>query len=127
MSPPCQSVITTELLEEMERFYPLSVRLCQKCLLVQLPEFVAPEEIFSEYAYFSAYSTSWVDHARRYTDMIRKRLSLGPTDLVVELASNDGYLLQHFVGSGIPILGIDPAANVAPVARERGVPGERDG
>jgi hypothetical protein len=122
MAPPCQSVVTAEQVEAMERFYPLHVRLCEECLLVQLPEFVAPEEIFSEYAYFSAYAASWVDHARRYVDMIERRLDLGSHDLVVELASNDGYLLQHFVGSGIPILGIDPAANVARAAEQRGVP-----
>jgi hypothetical protein len=122
MSPPCQSVITPERLEAMERFYPLHVRLCERCLLVQLPELVTPGEIFAEYAYFSSYSTSWVEHARLYVEMITGRLDLGPDDLVVELASNDGYLLQHFVGTGIPFLGIDPAANVALAAKERGVP-----
>jgi hypothetical protein len=89
---------------------------------VQLPAYVPPEEIFTEYAYFSGYSTAWVEHARAYVEMIRARLELGETDLVVELASNDGYLLQHFVGTGVPILGIDPAANVAAAAEERGVP-----
>jgi hypothetical protein len=122
MSPPCQSVVTSEGLEAMERFYPLHARLCPSCLLVQLPELVAADEIFSEYAYFSAYSTSWVEHARVYVEMIRARLDLGAGDLVVELASNDGYLLQHFVGTGVPVLGIDPAANVARAAEERGVP-----
>jgi SAM-dependent methyltransferase len=122
MSPPCQSIVTPEQLEQMERFYPLHVRLCEECLLVQLPELVAPGEIFTEYAYFSAYSTSWVEHARQYAEMIRARLGLGPDDLVVEVASNDGYLLQHFVGTGVPVLGIDPAANVAPAAEARGVP-----
>ena len=96
--------------------------MCERCFLVQLEAFVPPEEIFTEYAYFSAYSTAWVEHARRYVEMIRERLGLGPDDLVVELASNDGYLLQHFVGTGVPILGIDPAANVAEAAEERGVP-----
>jgi SAM-dependent methyltransferase len=122
MSPPCQSVVTGEGLEAMERFYPLHARLCPNCLLVQLPELVAADEIFTEYAYFSSYSTSWVEHARSYVEMISARLDLGPGDLVVELASNDGYLLQHFVGTGVPVLGIDPAANVAPAAEERGVP-----
>jgi len=122
MSPPCQSVITKDRLEAMERFYPLRVRLCERCLLVQLPELVAPDEIFAEYAYFSSYSTSWVEHARTYVEMLTRRLDLDQDDLVVELASNDGYLLQHFVGTGIPILGIDPAANVARVAEARGVP-----
>ena len=106
----------------MEPFYPLRVFVCERCWLVQLEAFVAPAEIFTEYAYFSAYSDSWVEHARRYVEMIRERLALGQTDLVVELASNDGYLLQHFVGTGIPILGIDPAANVAEAAEARGVP-----
>jgi SAM-dependent methyltransferase len=106
----------------MERFYPLHVRACTECWLVQLPELVAPQEIFTEYAYFSAYSGSWVEHARLFVELMRERLRLGPNDLVVELASNDGYLLQHFVGSGIPVLGIDPAANVARAAEQKGVP-----
>jgi hypothetical protein len=122
MSPLCESFVPAPRLEEMEPFYPLHVRVCAQCWLVQLPAFVPPEEIFTEYAYFSAYSTAWVDHARRYVEQIRTRLSLGSDDLVVELASNDGYLLQHFVGTGIPVLGIDPAANVAVAAEERGVP-----
>ena len=106
----------------MEPFFPLHVFACERCYLVQLEAFVPPDEIFTEYAYFSAYSTAWVEHARQYVEMISKRLGLGSDDLVVELASNDGYLLQHFVGTGIPILGIDPAANVAEAAEERGVP-----
>ena len=97
----------------MEPFYPLHVFACERCFLVQLEVFVRPEDIFTDYAYYSAYSTSWVEHARDYVEMIRERLELGSDDLVVELASNDGYLLQHFVGTGVPILGIDPAANVA--------------
>ena len=101
---------------------PLHVFACERCYLVQLEAFVPPDEIFTEYAYFSAYSTAFVEHARQYVEMISKRLGLGPDDLVVELASNDGYLLQHFVGTGIPILGIDPAANVAEAAEARGVP-----
>jgi SAM-dependent methyltransferase len=122
MSPLCESFLPAEQIEEMEPFFPLHVRACERCWLVQLPAFVAPEEIFTEYAYFSAYSTAWVEHARQYVEMISARLGLGDDDLVVELASNDGYLLQHFVGTGVPILGIDPAANVAQVAEERGVP-----
>ncbi len=108
----------------MERFYPLHVLACERCFLVQLEELVRPDEIFSQYAYYSAHSTSWVEHARRYVGMITERLKLGSDDLVVELASNDGYLLQHFVGSEIGILGIDPAANVAKDAVARGVPTE---
>jgi len=122
MSPLCESYLRADQLRQMEPFYPLHVLACERCYLVQLEEFVSPEEIFGEYAYFSAYSTSWVEHARRYVELVRERLDLGPDDLVVEVASNDGYLLQHFVGSGIPILGIDPAANVASAAEERGVP-----
>jgi hypothetical protein len=122
MSPLCERFLRREQLEEMEPFYPLHVLACERCFLVQLQAFVPPEEIFSEYAYFSAYSTAWVDHAREYVEMIRARLELGADDLVVELASNDGYLLQHLVGSGVPFLGIDPAANVAEVAERRGVP-----
>jgi hypothetical protein len=106
----------------MEPFYPLHVFACERCYLVQLEAFVPPSDIFTEYAYFSGYSTSFVEHARRYTEMIRERLRLGRSDLVVELASNDGYLLQHFVGTGIPILGVDPAVNVAEAAEKRGVP-----
>ena len=122
MSPLCESFLPAERLEAMEPFYPLHVRVCTHCWLVQLPAFVAAEEIFSDYAYFSAYSTAWVNHAASYVAMVRARLGLGANDLVVELASNDGYLLQHFVGTGIPILGIDPAANVAAEAENRGVP-----
>lgn len=122
MSPLCESFLERAELEAMEPFYPLHVRLCESCWLVQLPAFVTPESIFSEYAYFSAYSTSWVEHARSYVETVKARLSLGEGDLVVELASNDGYLLQHFIGSDVDILGIDPAANVARVAEERGVP-----
>jgi hypothetical protein len=122
MSPLCESFLRAGQLRRMEPFFPLHVFVCERCYLVQLEAFVPPDEIFTEYAYFSAYSTSWVEHARRYVEMISKRLELGAGDLVVELASNDGYLLQHFVGTGIPILGIDPAANVAKAAEERGVP-----
>jgi hypothetical protein len=122
MSPLCESFLRGDQIRQMEPFYPLHVFACERCYLVQLEAFVPPDEIFTEYAYFSAYSTAWVEHAREYVEMIRGRLGLGPDDLVVELASNDGYLLQHFVGTGIPILGIDPAANVAAMAEERGVP-----
>ncbi|CAN5682130.1 class I SAM-dependent methyltransferase [soil metagenome] len=122
MSPPCESIVPPERLNAMERFYPLHVRACTRCWLVQLPELVSAEEIFTEYAYFSGNSTSWVEHARLYVELMRRRLSLGRDDLVVELASNDGYLLQHFAGTGISVLGIDPAANVARAAEGRGVP-----
>jgi SAM-dependent methyltransferase len=122
MSPLCENFLRRDELNQMEAFYPLTVFACDRCGLVQLESFMTPDDIFSEYAYFSGYSTSWVEHARRYVVMIRERLDLGADDLVVELASNDGYLLQHFAGSGIPVLGIDPAANVAAAAQERGVP-----
>jgi SAM-dependent methyltransferase len=122
MSPLCESLIEREALERAETFYPLHVRVCESCWLAQLPEVVAPDDIFSEYAYFSAYSDSWVAHARSYVESMVDRLSLGPESFVVEIASNDGYLLQHFVQRGIPILGIDPARNVAEVAIAKGVP-----
>jgi SAM-dependent methyltransferase len=121
-SPLCESFLTADRLETVEPFYPLHVRVCTRCWLAQLPSFVPPAEIFEEYAYFSAYSDSWVEHARVYVDMISERLALRSDSLVVELASNDGYLLQHFRPKGVPVLGIDPAANVARAAEERGVP-----
>jgi predicted TPR repeat methyltransferase len=120
-SPLCESFLAADQLESMEAFYPLHVRTCSRCWLAQLPAFVAPAEIFEEYAYFSAFSDSWVEHARTYVEMISERLSLTSDSLVVELASNDGYLLQHFLPRGVPVLGIDPAANVARAAEERGV------
>ena len=106
----------------MEPYYPLHVLVCDNCFLVQLREYVKPESIFSEYDYFSSYSTSWVDHARRYCEMIQARLNLGPNSQVFEIASNDGYLLQHFVRMGIPVTGIEPAGNVAAVTREKNIP-----
>ena len=120
-SPLCESFLAADQLDAMEPFYPLHVRVCPACLLVQLPAYVAPEAIFREYAYFSAYSDSWVEHSRRYVEAISERLGLGPASYVVELASNDGYLLQHFVARGVPALGIEPAWNVAEAARARGV------
>jgi len=121
-SPLCQTVLTETGLGDPEVFYPLHAKVCTRCWLVQIPEFVAPDGIFPEYAYFSAYSDSWVDHARRYVEAMVERLSLRADDLVVELASNDGYLLQHFLPFGVPVLGIDPAKNVAEAAVARGVP-----
>jgi hypothetical protein len=121
-SPLCESFLPADRVETMEPFYPLHARVCTECWLAQLPSFVAPDEIFEEYAYFSAYSDSWVEHSRGYVEMITKRLSLSSDSFVVELASNDGYLLQHFLPLDIPVLGIDPAANVARAAEERGVP-----
>jgi C-methyltransferase C-terminal domain/Putative zinc binding domain/Methyltransferase domain len=122
MSPLCESFLREDQIRQMEPFYPLHVFACERCYLVQLESFVPPDEIFTEYAYFSGYSTAFVEHARSYVQMIRAKLSLGLDDFVVELASNDGYLLQHFLDTGVPTLGIDPAANVAEVAQSRGVP-----
>ena len=122
LSPLCQTHIEAHQLGEMERFYPLHARVCEQCFLVQLPAFVAPDEIFGEYAYFSSFSSSWVEHARRYTAQMTARYRLGAHSRVVEVASNDGYLLQHFVAAGVPVLGIEPAANVARAAEARGVP-----
>src|ERR1700761_1186980 len=124
MSPLCESYIPEEKLDEVESFYPLHVRLCDTCLLVQLPAYVPGEDIFSDYAYFSSYSDSWVAHAKRYAEDMIGRLGLTPGSLVTEVASNDGYLLQHFQGAGIPVLGVEPAANVAAAAVARGIPTE---
>jgi SAM-dependent methyltransferase len=122
MSPLCESYLKAEQLNQMEPFYPLHVYVCERCFLVQLEEFVSPKEIFTEYAYFSSFADSWIEHMRRYADAMTDRLHLGKESFVVEVASNDGYLLQHFVKKGIPVLGIEPAANVAKVAVEKGVP-----
>jgi len=121
MSPLCESYVPPERADAMEPFYPLHARVCEGCLLVQLGNYVPAEDIFTEYAYFSSYSDSWVAHARRYAEMAIERFGLDEDSLIVEVASNDGYLLQHFVERGIPALGIEPAANVAEAARARGV------
>jgi SAM-dependent methyltransferase len=123
MSPPCESFLVADALDQAEVFHPLRVLVCNRCWLVQLRDYVSAEEIFSrEYAYFSSFSTSWVEHARRYCVAMHERLGLGRDSLVVELASNDGYLLQHFLPMGVPVLGIEPAPNVAAKAIEIGVP-----
>jgi SAM-dependent methyltransferase len=124
MSPPCESYLRADQLDDPEAFYPLHVRICENCLLVQLPAYVAAEDVFSDYLYFSSYSTSWVAHAARFVSEMTDRLRLGPDSFVVEVASNDGYLLQHAVARGIRALGIEPAANVGEVARDKGVPTE---
>lgn len=121
MSPLANSYIKPTQLNCMEPFYPLHVFVCEKCLLVQLEQFSTPHDIFSDYAYFSSFSDSWVAHARGYVDMIVDRFRLGCGSKVVEIASNDGYLLQHFVARGIPVLGVEPAANVAEAARKKGI------
>jgi SAM-dependent methyltransferase len=122
MSPLCESYLTREQINQMEPFYPLHVWVCERCFLVQVEEYVRPEGIFTEYAYFSSYSDSWLAHAGAYVDMITDRLGLTRTSQVVELGSNDGYLLQYFVAKGIPVLGVEPAVNVAQAAIARGVP-----
>ena len=121
MSPLCESYLPVERLNDPEVFYPLHVFVCERCFLVQLQEYVGPEAIFSEYAYFSSYSETWLEHARKYTDRVVERFGIGAGSLVVELASNDGYLLRNFVARGIPVLGVEPAANVAEVAVRQGV------
>jgi SAM-dependent methyltransferase len=121
MSPLCESYVPADSLDAPEIFYPLHVLLCDSCLLVQLPAYVTGEEIFSHYAYFSSYSDSWVAHAKSYAQAMTDRLKLTPDSLVTEVASNDGYLLQHFAAAGIPVLGIEPAANVAEAASSRGI------
>ena len=122
MSPLCESFLTGSQLDQMEAYYPLHVMVCDKCFLVQLQDGVSPDHSFSEHASYASYSTSWVEHARCYCHTIKDRLRLGPQSLVVELASNDGYLLQHFLPLGVPVLGIEPAANLAEAARRRDVP-----
>jgi SAM-dependent methyltransferase len=121
-SPLCETYLPLERLNDMEPFYPLHVRVCGQCFLVQLDQYVTPEQIFSEYAHFSSYSDTWLEHARDYTEMITPRLELSGKSEVVEIASNDGYLLQNFVRKGIPALGVEPAANIAKTAIAKGVP-----
>ncbi len=121
MSPMCESFLHADQINQMEPFYPLHTYVCNNCFLVQLESYVAPEEIFEEYAYFSSYSDSWLAHAKAYVEMMIDRCGLDGSSLVVELASNDGYLLQYFVEREVPVLGIEPAKNVAKVAEERGV------
>ena len=122
MSPLCESYVPAEKAGAMEPFYPLCVYVCGECLLVQLPAHVSGEHIFSEYAYFSSFSESWLEHARRYCEAMIERFGIDSTKRVVEVASNDGYLLQNFVKAGIPCTGIEPAGNVAQTAIEKGVP-----
>jgi SAM-dependent methyltransferase len=120
-SPLCQSFLGADQLSQMEPFYPLHVYVCGNCFLVQLQEFVAPENIFSDYLYFASYSDTWLSHAKAYTDQIVRRFPIAEKSLVVEIASNDGYLLQYFVEKMVPVLGIEPAANVAAVAMRKGI------
>ena len=123
MSPLCESYVAEEDLDAMEPFYPLHVLVCDECWLVQLQEYVSGEEIFGgDYAYFSSYSESWVEHARKYVDDVSGRFGLDTDSMVLEVASNDGYLLQHFRDRNVPVLGVEPAENVAEAALERGIP-----
>jgi SAM-dependent methyltransferase len=121
MSPLCESFVLPEQADEMEPFFPLHVRACETCLLVQLPAYVSPEVIFREYAYFSSYSDSWLEHARRYAQEVTQRFGLGSSSFIVEVASNDGYLLRNFAERGFRCLGIEPALNVAEAARAAGI------
>lgn len=121
VSPLANAFLRPEQLEGAETFYPLCVRICTQCWLAQLPSFVAPENIFEEYAYFSSYSESWLRHCEEYATKMVSALGLGRDHLVVELASNDGYLLQFFAQRGVPVLGVEPAANVAKIATRKGI------
>ena len=121
-SPLANSYLTAEQTREAEAFFPLKPHVCGHCFLVQLPVMETPDRIFTDYAYFSSFTDSWVRHAKAYTETVVERFNLGRTSFVVEVASNDGYLLQHFVARGIPALGIEPAANVAVAAEKKGIP-----
>jgi SAM-dependent methyltransferase len=121
MSPLCEDFIKAGELNKMEAFYPLHVFVCSKCFLVQLEEFVTPAEIYSDYKYFSSFSDTWLNHSKRYTELVTERFDLHPGSLVAELASNDGYLLQYFVEKGIPVVGVEPAADAAELAIQKGI------
>ena len=123
-SPPSNAFLSAADLALAEKYYPLNAQVCARCRLVQVGVFESPEQIFTDYAYFSSYSVSWLAHSRAYVEMIVPHLGLNERSSVVEIASNDGYLLQYFIERGIPAIGIEPAQNVAAVARERGVPTE---
>jgi 2-polyprenyl-3-methyl-5-hydroxy-6-metoxy-1,4-benzoquinol methylase len=122
MSPLSNAYLSAESLHKMEPFYPLNAFVCEKCFLVQLPEFESPQNIFSDYAYFSSYSDSWLAHAKKFTDEMVTRFQFDISSQVIEIASNDGYLLQYFKEKKIPVLGIEPAANVAETASQKGIP-----
>src|SRR3954447_10997637 len=122
MTPLANSYVEPERANSMEPFYPLHALVCPQCFLVQLAQYESPDHIFSDYAYFSSYSTTWLEHSKRYVDAMVERFGLDASSHVVEIASNDGYLLQYFNERGIPVLGVEPAANVAEVAVAKGVP-----
>src|SRR3954470_950885 len=121
-TPPCERFLTAEQLDEPEATFPLHLIVCTECWLAQIPPLIDPDETFTEYAYFSSFSTSWVEHAKRFVDSSVERLGLGEKSFVVEVASNDGYLLKHVVGHGIRCLGVEPSVNVGQAARDAGVP-----
>jgi hypothetical protein len=123
-TPPCEAFLTADELDQPESTYPLHLRICEDCLLLQIPALITPRDTFTDYAYFSSYSDSWVQHAKRFVDESAKSLGLDSDSFLVEVASNDGYLLQHVVAAGIPCLGIEPSVNVGAAARQRGVPTE---
>jgi SAM-dependent methyltransferase len=123
-TPPCETFLRAEELDSPETTFPLHLRLCEDCLLLQIPALITPEDTFTEYAYFSSYSDTWVRHAKRFVDDAAARIGLDADSFVVEVASNDGYLLQHVVAAGVPCLGIEPSVNVGAAARKRGVPTE---
>lgn len=124
MMPLANSYVSLENAHTPDPVFPLHARVCERCFLVQLDHVVDARDIFSDYAYFSSFSSGWLAHAHRFANEMMKGLALGPKDFVVEVASNDGYLLRNFVEAGIPCLGIEPAENVARVARAAGVPTE---
>ena len=121
MSPLSNAFLRADQLDRMEPFYPLTVYVCGECFLVQLPAVQTPENIFSDYAYFSSFSDTWLEHARQYCEAMTERFGISQSSRVVELASNDGYLLQYFARAGVPVLGVEPAANVAEAARAKGI------
>lgn len=122
MSPLANAYLPPDQLNQMEPFYPLHARVCDRCFLVQLEQFESPENIFGNYAYFSSYSESWLNHARQYAQRMTEQFQLGSRSLVMEIGSNDGYLLQYFQARGIAILGVEPAHNLAEAAEKKGSP-----
>lgn len=121
-SPLSNAYLSSSQLNEVEPWYPLHAYVCESCFLVQLPQYQSPKEIFNEYLYLSSYSESWVKHAKTYANKVIRRFKLNQESAVVEIASNDGYLLQHFKNRNIPVLGVEPAENVAKIAEEKGIP-----
>jgi SAM-dependent methyltransferase len=124
MSPFANSYVMPDRASAPEPFYPLRALVCENCFLVQVEDFETPQGVFADYAYFSSYSSTWLEHAERYTTAVVERFGIGRESKVVEVASNDGYLLQYFVERSVPVLGVEPAANVAAAAVDRGVPTE---